>query len=1097
MPLPVTCPGCSSRLTAPDAAAGKTVRCPKCRAPIPVPAPAAALPFEVVADAPAERSRKRPEKLPRGKKVAAGPSPKLLIGIAASVLVLVAGVVVGVVALSGDKPTAQSTAKAEPPAPQPPRPTPRPEPAPGPNPEPNPNPAPPTPTTDDVFARASAFRPTGPLPELPPLPPRDRRPLLTLDPGGHTAFVKNVFVTPDNLRVITVGEDKSVRFWEVSSGACLGTVRLPAAPGEEGILFAAALAPSGKTLAVGGFPLGAGKLGTPLYLLDTDTGVLVGVRKAKNVPHALDFSPDGKRLAVGCGDASVQVIDVASGNVLFEGKHADVVREVRFHPTRPLLASVGSEKAVALWALDRPAQPLAAVKQLPEAGPNSVDWAPDGGSLAVGCASGEVMVFDAALRPVRTIATAKERGGIVQVVRLRFLPNGKEVVYGGIAFRGWAGVINVETGARSEIDKHANTVMAVNRSRDGALAVSAGGDDNETLVWSLNNGRILQKLAGGGRPVWGVGWAADGRSLAWGNTNRSGADNLHAVEHTFRLDEFQRGDPPQPADYRRAVLDDGTLALDTLDFFRFGVREKGRGLFEYDGRKGGVGRIYSLTLVPGGKIVVGGSQSMVLLDARTGAELRRFVGDTGLTTALAPSPDGRFFLSGSSDETLRVWSPERDEPLMSIFAAGREWIAWTPEGYYACSASGERLLAWQVNAGIDKLPAVHPAERFRASMFQPGVLQYLIPAGDLRLALAMAAKFDKEAAVTNVAEVLPPEVTLTAPAEGLVRVADESLTVRAAATGTARHPVTAMRLLVNGRPYQGQAGVKRFAGGAARADASWDLKLEPGTYSFEVLAESAVSRGLSRPAVVIRAGSAAPPNLYVLATGVSAYPGPLKLNFAASDADLLSGSLKQHSNGVFGKIEVKVVTDAQATRSGLLAGLDWLAQRMTANDVAVVSFSGHGTRDRLGRFYLVPVDVDLDDAERTCLSGDEFRRRLEALPGKVVAVLDACHSGAAAGGARADGLVRDLVAEDCGVVVMCSSLGREYSLESAATRAGFFTLGLTEGLSGKADLNGDGVVFIHELDFYAARRVAELSGGRQHPVTGRPPGIRPFPVARP
>jgi len=65
-----------------------------------------------------------------------------------------------------------------------------------------------------------------------------------------------------------------------------------------------------------------------------------------------------------------------------------------------------------------------------------------------------------------------------------------------------------------------------------------------------------------------------------------------------------------------------------------------------------------------------------------------------------------------------------------------------------------------------------------------------------------------------------------------------------------------------------------------------------------------------------------------------------------------------------------------------------------------------------------------------------------------------------------------------------------------ATKAGFFTLGLAEGLSGKADFSGDGVVFIHELDACAALRVVQLSSGQQNPTTGRPPNIRPFPLSK-
>jgi hypothetical protein len=63
------------------------------------------------------------------------------------------------------------------------------------------------------------------------------------------------------------------------------------------------------------------------------------------------------------------------------------------------------------------------------------------------------------------------------------------------------------------------------------------------------------------------------------------------------------------------------------------------------------------------------------------------------------------------------------------------------------------------------------------------------------------------------------------------------------------------------------------------------------------------------------------------------------------------------------------------------------------------------------------------------------------MPGRLIAMFDACHSGAAAEGlatgiAATDDLVRDLVTEDYCVIVMCSSLGREYSIESSAVNQG-------------------------------------------------------------
>jgi uncharacterized Zn finger protein (UPF0148 family) len=49
----------------------------------------------------------------------------------------------------------------------------------------------------------------------------------------------------------------------------------------------------------------------------------------------------------------------------------------------------------------------------------------------------------------------------------------------------------------------------------------------------------------------------------------------------------------------------------------------------------------------------------------------------------------------------------------------------------------------------------------------------------------------------------------------------------------------------------------------------------------------------------------------------------------------------------------------------------------------------------------------------------------------------------------------------------------------------------------RADFNRDGVVYLNELVYYASARVQELSRGQQHPTIGRPPAIRPFPIAKP
>ena len=71
------------------------------------------------------------------------------------------------------------------------------------------------------------------------------------------------------------------------------------------------------------------------------------------------------------------------------------------------------------------------------------------------------------------------------------------------------------------------------------------------------------------------------------------------------------------------------------------------------------------------------------------------------------------------------------------------------------------------------------------------------------------------------------------------------------------------------------------------------------------------------------------------------------------------------------------------------------------------------------------------------------------------------------------------------------------SLEDPKLGHGFFTQALTEGLSGQADYNKDGFVYLTELDNYLYERVKELSNEQQHPVTAKPASVVPFALSKP
>jgi WD40 repeat protein len=942
------------------------------------------------------------------------------------------------------------------------------------------------------------------LPPPPEFPQGKGRPLLVLDPGGHTALARTVLFTPDGKRAVSAAADKTVRVWDVDTGETLRTFHLPSGPGSEGALYSAAISPDGKLLAVTGMPVTPTD-GSPravfIYLIAMETGqvqrTLVGHAAAVG---GMVFSPDSRRLFTGSYDKNLLQYDVNTGKPVraYLG-HRDGVKAVALSPNGQLLASACADGTARIWnvATARMVAELRGHKD----GCISVAFSPDGQKVATGSVDGTIKLWPTSGGAARK--TFWEGSKIqLQVTSLHFSRDGKSVLYTGIAETGKAGMLDLDSGKRTEFTGHNNTVTYGDLSPDGTLAISHGGNDNETFIWRTADGTKVHRLAGTGKAVLMVAWSGDGKSIAWGSINRANQLEQRPLEHTFRLWTQEFG-PRNFRGYLAASLKSGGYSLKRLDFFKIAILQNGRQVHVFQSPGKG-DRIYSFSLLPGGRAVMGGSFGAFLVDLKSGKLLRNFRGHSGQVMSISPAPNGRYFLTGGTDQLMCIWHPERSEPVLSLFFAGRDWIAWTPEGYYACSANGERLMGWQINNGHDKMASYHPAARFRASLYKPAAIRHLLrgAGGHVTWALALAGG-GKPAVALDVGSVLPPEVTITAPAKaGKVRVVANKLEVKATAKSTGTYPVKAMRLLVNGRPFRGRKGIHVVANPQlGEVQAAWTVDLPIGKHTLAVLAESEVSKGLSPVVQVDRPSRSqpAPPNLYIFAAGVSKYPGRLRLNFAASDAKLISEHLKLHSRRVFSKVEVRLIQDEAGTKAGIMEGLAWLESVMTPKDVGVFFFSGHGAREDDSTFYLVPVDANVENVAGTCVNGDAVKQALANIPGRVVCMLDCCHSGSVTEGkpaAKVDDLVRDLVTDEYGVVCMCSSLGEESSLESSATRAGFFTLGVVEGLAGGADFNRDRIIYIHELDLYAKLRVKQLSGGRQNPISGRPSGVRTFPLGR-
>jgi WD40 repeat protein len=236
--------------------------------------------------------------------------------------------------------------------------------------------------------------------------------------------------------------------------------------------------------------------------------------------------------------------------------------------------------------------------------------------------------------------------------------------------------------------------------------------------------------------------------------------------------------------------------------------------------------------------------------------------------------------------------------------------------------------------------------------------------------------------------------------------------------------------------------------------------------------------------------------LHLLAIGISAYNEDyakhLRLHYAHRDAYDLASAIANTQTRLYADVRPQVLLNEDATRRDILAALSFMQDDMKKGqgvDLAVVHFSGHGALVR-GKLYLLPHDVDARDPvgiEANGLAAETLRDRLAILAehGRVLVLLDACHSGAAT-------IARDVTHVDstqlrvglaaANVTVITSSSDTEPSHENAVWEHGAFTKVLMEALSDPAaDTDRNGLINPTGLAHYLAVRVRSLTGGNQTP----------------
>lgn len=465
--------------------------------------------------------------------------------------------------------------------------------------------------------------------------------------SGHRAVVRSVAFSPDGKLLASIspglGFDRpgEVKVWDATTGAERFNL-----PGHAGTEVAVAFSPDGKRLVTTSARQAGG----------VRVWNVVDGREILAIPldgHAfcVEFSPDGRLLAMGQHNGRVVLHDSASGaEVLSASRHKGRVFDLAFNRDGTLLASAAQDGAASIWNVSD-GRKIHSVEGLGDA--RTVAFSPDSRQLAIGAWSGAVKILHMTAEggrevPVRPLPSA--------VMQLRWRPDGKQlaVLTDDGALQLWdASTLGLE---RTFYGHH----RAIAFSPNGRQLATAG-IDQQVRLWDLTSParqpsslRVLSST----NQMTNMAFSRDSRSVAVANR------------------------------------DDGTLSLWDLSTRRVFKRFQGHR-----------GAIACVAFSPDDRRLASSSadKTLKLWDVATQKNLRTFAGHAGVVTGVVFHPDGVHIVSASNDQTVKVWDMETGQEILTLEGRATENLCAASQagGRTTAAASVDGVIQlWDADTGI-------------------------------------------------------------------------------------------------------------------------------------------------------------------------------------------------------------------------------------------------------------------------------------------------------------------------------------------------------------------------------------------------------------
>lgn len=264
------------------------------------------------------------------------------------------------------------------------------------------------------------------------------------------------------------------------------------------------------------------------------------------------------------------------------------------------------------------------------------------------------------------------------------------------------------------------------------------------------------------------------------------------------------------------------------------------------------------------------------------------------------------------------------------------------------------------------------------------------------------------------------------------------------------------------------------------------------------------------------------PTAHALLIGIGSYAHSPQLDvpITAADANAVAAMLRDPQYCGYMPEQVTLLSDAAASRDGILTALDALTARVGEGDTVFVFYAGHGEYGDDG-YYLTTHDTRLDGrkvAVGTGLREAELIAKLRAIKAKrLLLIVNACHSGEVSpvlapgeepltGTPLPPQVSAALLGTGEGRVIISACRESQYSFIGPGPLT-LFTQALVDGLQGKGVSSNRGYISVFDLythlyfalDEVVPRKVSaavrQRYGEKQEPELTILKGVGPFAVA--